>query len=276
MKKNIAIFVLLLAIVIPYANVHIGDYVIEENKVINEDLLVVGNANIRGTVNGDLTVYGDLSIEGRVNGDIIFVGSTLKLGMDSVVTGDVSFIGDKFLLDEGASIYGDTKFKVLYKDLRRIPFPASTNVRIIPTYVFKLLLVFFVFFLFSKFLLKIENNLRNQPLRNYLFGLIYFFLSFFVILIFMITIIGIPLAIIAVLFFLFSMLFASAGVYLWLGHLLLNLLKVQKQNHYLTILIGFTIVFFLVELPPVKIIYYLTIFPAFMGGFFCTLFLNHH
>ena len=274
-KLLLVILFLIIMISSIFAQVNVGTYNVAEGQIVEEDLLIVGNSIIEGTVDGDLTFYGDvLEISGEIKGDLVFIGSKLHIKDFAVIGGTVDFIGDVFLIDEGADLQNGIENNVYLEEFTNFPGIQNKILAKASHFILKVFFVFFAFFIFKRFIKKMERNLVSSPFGGFLWGLLYNFLAFFVIIIFFITILGIPISLFVTLFFVVSLLFASAALYLWLGRNIVKLLGVPQINEYLAIFIGALIIFMLSLIPGFRILYYLTIYTAFMGAFFVTLFLK--
>ncbi|UCG29611.1 MAG: polymer-forming cytoskeletal protein [candidate division WOR-3 bacterium] len=144
---------------VPGAITFSGDYHLQENDTIDEDVTVTGgNARIDGIIDGDLAVMGgtvdvngtvegevavlggNLEITGLIDGDaavfggniknrgiidgeLHVIGGTVHLDSGSVVTGDISMVGGTVERDENAVVGGEiesVEIKALEKILPRI------------------------------------------------------------------------------------------------------------------------------------------------------------
>jgi hypothetical protein len=99
--KNIAVFLLFLAIISPLGAqaetvLRIGDNVaVEANQVVNGDYYVsvgpFGNTNMSGSIEGDMYAFGgSVTANGAVSGDLTVIGGTSQL--HATVTDDVRII----------------------------------------------------------------------------------------------------------------------------------------------------------------------------------------
>lgn len=88
-----------------------GNIQIEEEAVVNGSIVVFGgNINIaEDTVtNGSIAVFGgNINISGEVNGDVVIFGGQATLTSTSTVYGDVSSIGGQVSQESGSRITGD-------------------------------------------------------------------------------------------------------------------------------------------------------------------------
>lgn len=76
------------------AQFHTGEYTLDAQSVVEDDLYVTGNnTTIKGVVDGDLVVFGDyISIDGTVSGDLYAFGGT-NLDISGNIYGNVFALG---------------------------------------------------------------------------------------------------------------------------------------------------------------------------------------
>lgn len=107
-----------------------GNYVLESGEVLNGSLIVLGgNAQIRegATVDGDIVVLGGaLSIDGLANRDVFILAGLGELGSTAVVRGDVTSVSGNLRLDPGAQVEGRLNENVTSP----VPLPLPGNVEI--------------------------------------------------------------------------------------------------------------------------------------------------
>jgi hypothetical protein len=85
-----------------------GSAMIEEDAAVNGDVaLIGGNLEITGVVNGDVALIGgNLTISGTIHGDIVIVGGQASLKESALVKGDIAAIGGNVEKEPGAEITG--------------------------------------------------------------------------------------------------------------------------------------------------------------------------
>lgn len=85
-----------------------GNAMIEEDALINGAVaLIGGNLNLIGDVNGDVALIGgNLSISGVIDGDIVIVGGQAILTSSAVVKGNIATIGGNVEQEPGAEVVG--------------------------------------------------------------------------------------------------------------------------------------------------------------------------
>jgi cytoskeletal protein CcmA (bactofilin family) len=88
-----------------------GNIQIEEEAVVNGSIVVFGgNISIAEDTltNGDIAVFGgNITISGEVNGDVVIFGGQANLTSTATVFGDVSSIGGQVSQESGSKITGD-------------------------------------------------------------------------------------------------------------------------------------------------------------------------
>ncbi|MDP2776001.1 MAG: hypothetical protein Q8O48_00020 [Anaerolineales bacterium] len=85
-----------------------GNAKIEEGATVNGDIVLVGgNLTIDGDVNGDVALIGgNLTISGSIDGDIVIVGGQALLTETAVINGDIATIGGSMDKHTGAKVSG--------------------------------------------------------------------------------------------------------------------------------------------------------------------------
>src|SRR6266853_206474 len=84
-----------------------NDFVLKEDEVAADVVVVSGNATIKGRVSGDLVVVaGSAKVLGEVDGDLAVVLGSATLGPESEVRRDAVVVGGTMTRDPGAKIGG--------------------------------------------------------------------------------------------------------------------------------------------------------------------------
>jgi len=84
-----------------------NDFVLKENDVSKDVVLVAGNATINGRVSGDLVVVGGTAeVLGKVDGELVVVLGSASLGPAAEIGNDVSVIGGTLTREPGSKIDG--------------------------------------------------------------------------------------------------------------------------------------------------------------------------
>lgn len=108
-----------------------GNAMVEEESSINGDVVLVGgNLNLIGDVDGDVAlVGGNLTISGVVDGDIVIVGGQALLTETAVVRGNIATIGGNVEKRPGAEVTGTITNNAPMVDVPDVPnVPNTPNV----------------------------------------------------------------------------------------------------------------------------------------------------
>ena len=211
------------------ARVSLGDRVVIERNEIAEDIVVIGNSlEIQGEVLGDaLAVGGTVTVDGRVSGDVASVGGTVYLEDDAQVHGGVTSIGGGIEREDGAVVFGKLNEVTVGRGIfdsedwfdsdswfydGRFPNPFRGMARIfggLGNFLFLVLIAGLVLLILPNQTQQVEGVLAREPWKAGLVGLAALLLFWVVLvpilviasLILVITIIGIPVAVLLILAF---------------------------------------------------------------------------
>ncbi len=147
-------------------------------------------------VDGDVVaVFGSVRVDGEVSGDAVAVMGSVELGPAAVVDGDVVSVGGKVEHAEGAKVQGDTVgisfLPMLTWGLPALPVMLIT---LFGAWAFALFIGWLVTLLFPERFVRIATTASRRTGASFLLGLLSFpivIVGFFLLLI---TVIGIPLA----------------------------------------------------------------------------------
>ena len=261
-----------------------GSVVVGENEVIDEDLQVfAGSVVVHGTVDGDVQAFaGTVRIEGTVNGDVQAAGGTVEVAEGAVVTGDLDAgAGDVVLAGEvtgDATVGGDTVRLLgtavvggdLTYDGELVRADGATvggtvsagdgGVAVAPVDFGPLAPVFAFYGLLASLLLgavlllvfpgtadRVSATALAEPLRSGGAGLLAIVGVPLVLVLFAITVIGIPITVVGALLFAAVAWVATVYGRLALGNWLLGFADVR--NRWAGLLVGFLVVFALGFVP---------------------------
>ena len=203
-------------------------------------------------VRGDLVVFGgNAMLEGRVGGNVVVIGGDIRARSGSVIKGDAVVIGGVLDEDDDVIITGE---RVTINDF----FPVNSlwmfspearffKLVFMPVRLFiQLVLAFLVLLFLRDRILKSEEHLSANYLKNFGVGLLSAFVAVFglivVSVLLLITIIGIPLAL---------LLWISCGgilIFSWtvfafsLGRLVAKRLQIQSDSALLMVFIGAVVI----------------------------------
>jgi hypothetical protein len=156
--------------------------IIEEGEnFISNIVLISGDVTVNGSVDGDIVVVGgDIFINstGYVRGDAVAVGGHVKKEEGAKVTGSSISIGAPFLVLPGGSAYQIIQGILLITMIVSMLFSAVS------------------ISLFRGPVVRISQKLTARPIKSFFFGYLVFLGSFLVCLLLLVSVIGIPLALI--------------------------------------------------------------------------------
>lgn len=196
-----------------------GDnYVLQSGQTLNGDLVVLGgNATIASgaTVNGDIALLGgNLDLTGSVNGDIAAIGANVALAKGALVTGEVVSMGGNVTGADLGTIRGGIRTftpRALLFDGDAFRFPQADQTspaNTVGSWILKFLgktmqllamavLAVIVVLLLPRPANRVADSIANQPWMSGGAGFLTLLVTPFVLLILTITIILIPLTILA-------------------------------------------------------------------------------
>jgi cytoskeletal protein CcmA (bactofilin family) len=234
-----------------------ANILINENSNINWDALILaGVAEMRGTVQGSLHGMVDkLLISGDVNKDVSFTinqnnnyyqDEPIKITDDSNIKGDFNYSYNKNLNIDESLVAGAINFNK--KDIEN---NWQKNIWNFIIAVFSALVVGLVFISISKKEMAIiQEKVNSRYKKSLLIGLGILFLTPIISVILMLTIIGIPLGFIMLIFWFILLYFAQIMVGLGLGKQIREkLFKTKKKNIMADLVIGITILYLLFSIP---------------------------
>jgi hypothetical protein len=199
-------------------------------------------------VRGDLIVFGgNAMIEGRVGGNVVVIGGNIRARSGSVIKGDAVVIGGMLDDDDDAIITGE---RVTFNDF----FPTSSfwllgtegrwfKAVVFPVWLFvQLILAFLVVLFLRDRILMSEEHLSDNYLKSFGVGLLSVFIGIFGLIIvsltLLITIIGIPLAILLWISCAGIMVFSWTVFVYSFGRLVAKKLQIESDNAFLMVFIG--------------------------------------
>lgn len=109
-----------------------GNYTLKSGDTLNDDLVVFGgNVTIEedSLVEGSIVVFGgNVTMDGTMEGDLVIFGGAGSLGPKSVVEGDLVTVGGSVSRAEGSVVKGD----ITNEPAIQIPAPVIPNVPSVP------------------------------------------------------------------------------------------------------------------------------------------------
>jgi hypothetical protein len=203
-------------------------------------------------VRGDLVVFGgNAMIEGRVGGNVVVIGGNIRARSGAVIKGDAVVIGGMLDEDDDVMIAGE---RVTINDF----FPVNSlwmfsperrlfQFIFFPVRIFiQLVLAFLVLLFLRDRIFKSEEHLSANYVKNFGVGLLSSFIAVFglivVSVLLLITIIGIPLAVLLWISCAGILIFAWTVFSLSLGRLVAKRLQIQSDSAFLLVFIGAVVI----------------------------------
>lgn len=237
-----------------------SNFILEEGEKISGDLLNIGGNVILETgslVEGDVVVFGgSIQIKGQINGDVFTLGGDTDIGASAIIEGELASIGGNLDVEENARIKGDVLegvtdpfqipipltmpsfIKVPAQFSNRIGFTVNPVVGFgwlfIRSLVWSVGALFFALFL-SRPMETVGRTAISQPVISGGLGLLTVMVAPFAMVLFALTLIGIPVSIFLFLLLGFIWFFGMISIGLETGK---RLEKMLKSNWSLVISAG--------------------------------------
>jgi hypothetical protein len=216
-----------------------------------------GNLSVSGTVARDARVAsGAMSLTGTINGNLDFSGDNLSVLQGSKIGGNLSAcVKKKEHVDiaQGAVL---GKVDITTQEMRPLQHilglrPFRFWVKIV--WALTLLLVGLVFaFIFPKQLRNLGLTINQNPGNSFLWGIVGLILIPIASLILLITIIGIPLGLLALTMFLWMLYLTQLTLGVFVGHRLFGIQEKKGWNLFWAFTVGLVIVQALTFIPYVR------------------------
>ena len=183
-----------------------------EARIAGDAMLAGGSIAVDGSISGDLTAFGDrIELNGRIDGDVQLAGGRLRLGPDARVGGRVTYrSGDELIVEPGAQVAGGVRQSADERAWRRFAHGA-TIVGGVALSLGLLLLGALLILAMPRFTREAAESIRRLPWQTIGIGLAVLVGVPVMCAILVITLIGIPLAVLLAFFY---------GALLVLGYLI--------------------------------------------------------
>lgn len=206
-----------------------------ESYISGEVATAGQDITLNGEISDEVVAYGDaLTVGGVIGGDTHFNGNSLTVKSSSSLLGSTNFNGPQSpTVEDGASVSGQINYRQIDSTKKeRNPGPRMPQGAGIGGVLFPMLTMgiagFVLFKLFPGFMQRVDETLRQSPLHSGLYGLLVVIGGPIVLILLCLTLIGIPLAIIAFLFWLILSLLAHTFTISSIGYWTLTQIK---QDH---------------------------------------------
>lgn len=220
-----------------------------QNATLAGELWIAGNSlNVEGDVGGDvLAAANTLNITGStVNGSIQSVVNNLNIDRNTSIAGNINYTSENDIkVAEGATISGTIKKQQPEKTTSR---NRDDNIwqksqrhwtSGIPMLVFTMGLALLGVFLWPDIFRKANQKLGKYPLRAFVYGAVALFVTPFVALMLVVTIIGIPFAVLGLIIWIIMVSLSRILIAGYIGQKIVNnLVKDYRSNLVLEVPVG--------------------------------------
>jgi hypothetical protein len=219
---------------------------------VGEGIEIEADERVRGDC---VAVGGDVRVKGYVDGDVVAVGGSVHLDSTAVVTGDAVAVGGRVRMEEGAVVRGE-EVSVGWFSPRIIggrgphigwgPPPGIDFLFTLGLFIGSFLFGWLIYALSSRRLGNIRTIMEQRFFMSLLMGFLAFIASVPLFFLLLITIIGIPAAIVLP-FILLVLTFMGFVAVMWsVGRTLLGVLGRKTTGFELSFAFGLLILFVLV------------------------------
>ncbi|MCP4583535.1 MAG: hypothetical protein GY839_18150 [candidate division Zixibacteria bacterium] len=146
----------------------------------------------------DITLFsGDVTVNGSVEGDVTVIGGDIFINSTGYVRGDAISIGGKVKKEEGAKVTGSS----MSINAPFLVLPTGSVFQIIQAIMLFVMVISWFFAavsisLFSRPIVRISGKLSAHPIKSFFLGYLMYIASFLAWLLLLVSVIGIPLALI--------------------------------------------------------------------------------
>lgn len=215
-------------------------------------------------------------LDGRTQGNVTAKVNTLTLGENEVLMGDLSYESKQEAeIASGAQVLGKTAYKPLSD---KAGIPAGTDmwgktsgglqgVRkgfSVVSFLLALLVGFLMIRIFPRRMAHMRQLLTQQPWKNIVLGILLLFVTPFAVLLFVVTIVGIPIAIIWLFALAILIYLAKIIVGYWLGFVILKRIGAGERRGW-ALFVGLLVYYILKFIPYVGWLVSLLVLLAGMG-----------
>jgi hypothetical protein len=220
------------------SQIHRGDLVITENETVHEAVIYGGNLVVNGMSEGDAVTFGgNIEVTGHVGGNAVAIGGNVHLASSAVVDGDATAIGGNVSKEEGATVHGNTASvgsgeaisvnvpKIIGEVMKGSRWGPVTvrrddDVRLhvggfihfLLFFVLTFGLAFLALLLFPERIKRIQTELRTDPLKCGLTGVVGSLAVLAMTILMAVTLIGIPLSILLCIIYFVALVLGIAPV----------------------------------------------------------------
>lgn len=201
--------------------------VFEQASIGGDFITAAGTVTFDGSVKGNVRIYGQkVTLNGNVDGNVTIVGSSVTIGKDAVIKGTLAYTAPKqATVETGAQIIGSTTFtKNDFENKNRGMFEIRGFIGMLMTLTLALVLVL----MFKKFSGTVIEGATKYFWKDLGMGFLTGILAFIASVVFMITIIGMPISALIGLIGAIGMILAGALADVLIGSWIISLTARKK------------------------------------------------
>lgn len=240
---------------------------IGENATLGQDAFIAGNIlNIKGNIERNLSIGGSyINLDSNIKGDTKVTGQTLVIGDNAILDGNLNYTSEKELSStEQEKIKGNTSYtqpneKTNQKNNYNIDF-TSWFVSLLQFLLFGIIIVL----LMPKWTDEIAEYIKKDTLKTIGIGILAFIVVPILMIIMLITIVGIPIAIVTGLLFTLFIMFAR----FWVAYCIGKWIGKNKYSPIVTILVGALILQIIFLIPILSILAKIVVIFAGLGAIY--------
>jgi len=227
-------------------------------EVQNDAYITAPVVHINGAVLGDLNVEGDeVIITGIVDRNVsVIATSRLKIERTAVITGNIEYSSpEKAEISDDAQIDGDVKWKRITPDRSD---PLKSLLKDLLFLVASFVVGLFLIWLCRNQCCSVKDIIATQAGKSLGIGLITLIVTPILIVFSIVTVIGIPLAIIGLFLFMIVFYISKILVAIYIGDRIIKLVSTRdKESQALSLLIGLVLLAILNQIPYAGFIIYI-------------------
>ncbi len=194
---------------------------------IGKDAIILGSASIfsgsvdaHGKVGEDLDIVsysrGDVNIGGETDGNMNVKASNIHLLNSAKINGQFNYTSNnEAMIDQGAEIKGGSHYTII----GNTSFGRETISFIIYWFLASLITGIILILIFPEWLDAVGVSIKKNPLKSMGIGAISFVIVSLLVIFFFVTIIGIPIALLFLLFFVIALYLTKIFTSIWIGSL---------------------------------------------------------
>jgi hypothetical protein len=228
--------------------------VVIEDEEDGKDIIRWGSDIIVGegeVVTGDIVaLWGDVTVKGTVNGSVFAVSGDIYITSDGYIRQGATAVGGKIEVDPGGQIHGEeveiplhVKFLggSLGQERLRLLKESEAAGRLgfaIVALVFILIAITVILSLMPRNVERIKNRISQDFLKSFLFGYLIFVGVIVAFIFLVITVVGIPIAILLPLFLVFMLALGLTATCLFFGEKLRGPMNISTTSNFYTAFLG--------------------------------------